>query len=183
MKYRPRCDEQEVREAVAAAHSASEALRLLGLRPAGGNHRSLRRWIAHFGISTDHFDLDRASRLAVANRSVPLEQVLVRASSYSRGSLKRRLYAAGLKERRCELCGQGERWHGRVMSLILDHIDGAATGNQLENLRIVCANCNATLETHCGRQGRVMRPARPLRGLGQRRAQVGALVRGGGRAS
>jgi hypothetical protein len=37
------------------------------------------------------------------------------------------------------------------MALILDHINGVATDNRLENLRIVCANCAATLDTHCGR--------------------------------
>lgn len=37
------------------------------------------------------------------------------------------------------------------MSLILDHINGVYNDNRLENLRIVCPNCNATLETHCGR--------------------------------
>jgi hypothetical protein len=34
-------------------------------------------------------------------------------------------------------------------SLILDHINGINDDNKLENLRIVCPNCNATLETHC----------------------------------
>lgn len=40
------------------------------------------------------------------------------------------------------------------MSLILDHINGVRDDNRLENLRIVCPNCNATLDTHCGRSAR-----------------------------
>ena len=42
------------------------------------------------------------------------------------------------------------------MSLILDHINGINNDNRLENLRIVCPNCNATLPTHCGRNKRVL---------------------------
>lgn len=49
-----------------------------------------------------------------------------------------------MKERKCEKCGQGEEWNGEYMSLILDHINGKHNDN-----RIVCANCNATLPTHC----------------------------------
>jgi HNH endonuclease len=81
--------------------------------------------------------------------------VTVENSRYHRGHLKRRLYAEGLKERRCELCGQGEEWRGRRMALILDHINGVADDHRLENLRIVCPNCAATLETHCGRRNRL----------------------------
>ena len=80
------------------------------------------------------------------------------------GSVRRRiavgtaiLYATGLKQRECELCGQGELWRGRAMSLILDHINGVGDDNRLENLRIVCPNCAATLDTHCGRNLRLVR--------------------------
>ena len=40
------------------------------------------------------------------------------------------------------------------MALILDHINGVANDNRLENLRIVCPNCAATFDTHCGAQNR-----------------------------
>ena len=88
-------------------------------------------------------------------------EILVVGSSYSnRAMLKQRLYAEGLKRPECELCGQGDLWNGRRMSLILDHRNGVHDDNRLENLRIVCPNCNATLDTHCGK---VLRRALPPR--------------------
>jgi hypothetical protein len=81
--------------------------------------------------------------------------VLVEHSMYSRARLKARLFASGLKEPRCELCGQGEIWRGARMALIIDHINGVPDDNRLENLRIACPNCAATFATHCGRKNRL----------------------------
>jgi hypothetical protein len=146
----PRYTETQARAAIAASLSWSEALRKLGMRPAGGNWKTLQRYAQDvWRISTDHFDQNAGRR--TRHRAQPLEEILVAGSTYNRGSLKRRLYAEGLKQRRCELCGQTEVWRGRHMALILDHVNGVATDNRLENLRIVCPNCAATLETHCGR--------------------------------
>jgi hypothetical protein len=149
----PRYTEAELREVVARAHSLSEVLRHFGLRPAGGNHKHLRRWLDTWGISTEHFTLEWPQP---PRGRIPLAEILVEHSTYGRGHLKNRLYAEGIKERRCELCGQGEEWRGRPMSLILDHVNGVADDNRLENLRIVCPNCAATLDTHCGRHNRRM---------------------------
>jgi hypothetical protein len=107
-------------------------------------------------IPTDHFDPGRARvEKFKRRRPVPLDVVLTTRSNYSRSALKRRLYEAGLKKRECEICGQGEKWRGVQMSLILDHVNGVPDDNRLENLRIVCPNCAATLETHCGRKNRL----------------------------
>jgi transposase-like protein len=148
----PRYSEAQAREAIAASLSYSDALRRLGMRPAGGNHRTIRRYVEEvWRIPIDHFDPGAAQRGPLRREPVPLEEVLVEGSRYQRALLKERLFAAGLKDRRCELCGQDELWYGRRMSLILDHINGIADDNRLANLRVVCANCNATLDTHCGR--------------------------------
>lgn len=84
-------------------------------------------------------------------RRRPLEEILVEHSTYMRGALKRRLLLEGLKQPVCEMCGQGEVWRGDRMSMVLDHINGVSDDNRLENLRMLCPNCNAILDTHCGR--------------------------------
>jgi hypothetical protein len=139
---------QELQDAVAASTNLSDVLRRLGLRAAGGNFRSVGAWIQRLEIPTDHFRKGGGRPAA----QVPLEDILVAGSRYNRGRLKERLYDGGIKERRCELCGQGELWRGTRIALILDHVNGVADDNRLENVRIVCPNCAATLDTHCGRK-------------------------------
>jgi hypothetical protein len=126
--------------------------------PSGGGRLILEKWSATWDIPTAHFDPDAARAEALARHReapTPLAEMLVLGRPCKSARLKERLYSAGLKQRQCELCGQGEDWRGRRLALILDHVNGVHDDNRLENLRIVCPNCNATLDTHCGRNARL----------------------------
>src|SRR5918996_963977 len=152
---RYRYTKSEAKAAIAASRSWTEALRRLGYCHTGANPRTLRKRAAEWGISTAHFDPYAASNEALRREPKPLHEILVEGSTYSRSNLKQRLYDAGLKQRRCELCGQGELWRGRRIGLILDHANGVRDDNRIENLRIVCPNCAAALDTHCGKRNRI----------------------------
>jgi hypothetical protein len=123
----------------------------------GGAHATLRKYAAIWRIATAHFDPYASVRGQGARRRRPLEEILVQHSTFSRNHLKERLYDEGLKQPVCELCGQGEVWRGRLMGLILDHVNGVSDDHRLVNLRILCPNCAATLDTHCARKRRLVR--------------------------
>lgn len=50
----------------------------------------------------------------------------------------------------CEICNL-EKWTGKDIPLVLDHIDGNSDNNFLLNLRLICNNCDALLPTYKGR--------------------------------
>jgi transposase-like protein len=150
----PRYTEDQAREAVAASFSYAETLRRLELCATGGNRRTLRLWVNRWGLDTSHFDPNIARRASLRRPTRPLDEILVEHSTYSRNHLKDRLYLGGLKSPVCELCGQGELWRGSRMAMILDHVNGVRNDNRIENLRVVCPNCAATFDTHCGRKNR-----------------------------
>ena len=67
---RVRYSEQAAREAIAASLSYSEALRKLGMRAAGGNHRTLRKYAERiWRIPTDHFDPHASQRKQLRERA------------------------------------------------------------------------------------------------------------------
>lgn len=128
---------------VSTSATYNEVLSKLDLQTGNSMYYTVLKHCKSYGIDTSH--LSSATR----NVTKKLSDILVVGASYNRTDLKRRLYADGLKQPICELCGQDEWWHGKRMSLILDHINGINNDNRLENLRIVCPNCEGTLETHC----------------------------------
>ncbi len=150
-------EKEKLEKIIKESRTYTETLKKLGLRAAGGNFQGLKNNIEKYKIDISHFDSENVRKEKLQNyRNLyvkkELKEYLVENSDYGRGHLKNRLYDEGLKEKKCEICGQGEEWHGKKMSLILDHKNGIWNDNRLENLRIVCPNCNATLDTHCGKQ-------------------------------
>ena len=141
-------------EIVINCQSYAEVLRLYNLPLNSGNYSTLKRHIKVQKIDVYHFDggVSKRDFTDIRKLKISLDKILISESTYSNiSNLKNRLYNEGLKERKCELCGQDEIWRDSKISLILDHINGVNDDHRIENLRIVCPNCNATLPTHCGK--------------------------------
>lgn len=69
---------------------------------------------------------------------------------YQTFKLHKRLLKEGIKEHKCEMCGN-TLWNGKEIPLQLDHIDGNPHNHLLNNLRMLCPNCHAQTETYCGK--------------------------------
>lgn len=126
-----------------------EVIQNLGIKKTQGNLSYVNKLIKKFNINTSHFENQHGKN--TTKKSLSKYLVKGKFLTLSGNRFKERLYRKGLKDPICELCGQDENWKGKKISLILDHIDGDRKNNLLENLRIVCPNCNATLPTHGGK--------------------------------
>lgn len=64
--------------------------------------------------------------------------------------LKKKLLRDGIKEHKCECCGQ-TTWLNKPIPLELHHIDGDHSNNVLENLQLLCPNCHAMQDNNSGK--------------------------------
>ena len=51
------------------------------------------------------------------------------------------------QDHKCAICGNPDTWNGQELHLVIDHIDGDASNNRRENLRMICPNCDSQLPT------------------------------------
>jgi DNA-binding CsgD family transcriptional regulator/5-methylcytosine-specific restriction endonuclease McrA len=114
---------------------------------------SMRECKKHFGFSSQSwYDAVDRGDIVPRDHRIPLEDLLVVGRRTSRGHLKARLIAAGLKENRCEICGITE-WLGKPLSTQLHHKNGDGADNRLINLSLLCPNCHSQTDTYGGRNG------------------------------
>ena len=145
--------DEQFRDAVAASTNLTDVIRALGLRPAGGNHASMKRNIARLQLDTSHFSDERrvrGLRARRAERALSLGEVFCERSCAAGHSLRNRARIS-VTPYSCALCGNAARWQGKPLTLQLDHVNGKHDDNRLENLRWLCPNCHSQTETFAGR--------------------------------
>jgi hypothetical protein len=111
--------------------SIAGLLKILGLKPVGGNYANIKRRIQKLNIDTSHWTGMAWSR----------GQQLKDWSSYSKGvHLKPHLIK--LHSNTCECC-KNSVWLEKPIKLEVHHIDGDRTNNNLPNLQLLCPNCHS----------------------------------------
>ena len=139
--------------AVAKHSNFTDVLRELGLRPAGGNHATMKRHTTRLALDTSHFSQDRRLRGVRAfreSRRLTAAEVLC-AGSHVRSSQLRRFVRRLIRPSQCAQCGNPGEWLGLPLTLQLHHVNGVYDDNRLENLRWLCPNCHSQTESFAGK--------------------------------
>lgn len=160
-KLTTKYNKEILENAVKNSECYADVIRNLGIIPQAGNFSHIKNQLSKYNIDTSHFkspgeltsrrliDRDKTENNYFKEKS--LKDYLINGIRTDNRKLKEKLFRANLKNNKCELCGIGQEWNGGILSLRLDHINGINTDYRLENLRIICPNCDSTLDTYCSK--------------------------------
>lgn len=135
-------EKEELQKLVNDCNSLREILTKQGKAVSGAAIKILKEKLDTYEISY-HF----INKKQDVGKKLELSEILKENRPYRSAALKQRLIKEGLKEDKCEICGQLPEWNGKELVLQLDHINGDHNDNRLENLRILCPNCHTQTET------------------------------------
>jgi 5-methylcytosine-specific restriction endonuclease McrA len=131
---------REQLEQMAKAPTIEQALAQISVTRGGRNGANLRKKLDELNIPHTKWK----SRKKVFKP----EEILVKNSPLKRNStLKYLLFEWGLKEKKCEECGN-IIWRGQPIALQAHHIDGDKKNNEITNIQILCGNCHDLTPNH-----------------------------------
>lgn len=123
------------------SNSYSEVLHKLGYSyHSGTSYGKIKSRINELNIDISHF-----YKIEKINRNP--DNIFIKDSTVTQSTLRRYYKKGNYTSYICSICGQKPIWQNKELTLILDHINGENRDDRLENLRWVCPNCNAQLDT------------------------------------
>ena len=140
--------------AIRGNYSIAAVLRELSLSPTGANYKTVHAAVKVLGVDISHWTgqgHQKGKRCTWAKKR-SLDEILVKGSDYRNTSnLKGRLIDEGVLVNECSECGLGSNWEGKSLIMVIDHVNGDSRDHRIENLRLLCPNCNSQQSTFAGR--------------------------------
>ena len=142
----------DVIKAVAESKSIAGVLRLLDLRPIGGNYKTIHRYVKELNLDTSHFTGQgwNVGLKFQPKRSIGDDEVFIENSNYRCSWRLRERYKKATGISYCEYCGLSE-WQHLPIPLEIHHVNGNNIDNRIDNLRLLCPNCHALTNNYRGR--------------------------------
>ena len=147
MTSRRTWSDQSLVEAVESSKTVASILRKLGLQVRPGNYKTVQKRIKVLGLNTAHFT--GKAHGTQKNRVLSNEDIFTQDADVGRTTVRRRIVKDELLGYTCQVCGSQPEWKGKVLTLVLDHINGKCNDHRLSNLRFLCPNCNSQQDTFC----------------------------------
>ena len=140
---------ENLESALEGATSVSDVLTNLGLKPSGGNFKTIKHKAQQYDIILPS-GYNAPSKVRSSRPRIP-DNIFFSANTRRSGSsLRDRLIKLGIpflcSVKECPLHTNSE-WLGKKITFQVDHINGNHFDNQLGNLRFLCPNCHAQTET------------------------------------
>ena len=135
------CPDDLFKQIIEESFSYVEVEQKLGYKAYSGSvTQKIKNRVQVLGLDVSHF-----TAFQKVQRSP--ENIFIENSTAAQRTLRKYYYNGEYTPYVCSICGQLPEWQGKPLTLILDHINGKNHDDRLENLRWVCPNCNAQLDT------------------------------------
>lgn len=146
---------EELDKIVKNSKSYRSVLKKIGYKTVNGrNNETLKKRINKYNISTEHFEHEERIERTFEN--------VFCVNSTARQSTLRTWYKRISDDSYCSICNQPQIWNNKLLTMILDHVNGDNHDNRLENLRWICPNCNSQLPTFAGRNNNTRKKYTPV---------------------
>jgi len=143
---------EDLKVAVSENKSIAGVLRQLGLRPIGGNYRTMNFLFKEYSFDTSHFTGQGWNQglLFKPKKVLANDEIFTINSAYKCTWRLRERYKKATGITHCEKCGLSV-WQGAPIPLEIHHINGTNTDNRFDNLQLLCPNCHAQTNNYRGR--------------------------------